>query len=150
LIFLLIAPFCGHINAGIEKWTKIIHKDQIPGAQEISLNARERVRQALLCRKTDKIPKALGSFDQSLAAIVSTRPENCFDLDVRFAEFDPPDNQDDFRRYMATLPEDIHVGSRARLRTYHEWQYHPEKGSTRPLSSIRSIADLADIVFLNL
>ncbi len=111
--------------------------------------ARERVRQALLCRKPDKIPKALGFFDQSLAAIVPTRPENYFDPDVRFAEFDPPDNQDDFRRYMATLTADIHVGSRAQLRTYHEWQYHPEKGTTRPLSSIRSIADLVDFVFTN-
>ncbi len=98
------------------------------------MNARERVRQALLCRKPDKIPKALGFFDQSLAAIAPTRPENYFDLDVRFAEFDPPDNQDDFRHYMANLPADIHVGSRAQLRTYHEWQYHPEKGTARPLS----------------
>ena len=114
------------------------------------MNARERVRQALLCRKPDKIPKALGFFDQSIAAIAPTRPENYFDLDVCFAEFHPPDNQDDFRRYMATLPEDIHIGSRAQLRTYHEWQYHPEKGTARPLASIRSIADLADVVFPNL
>ena len=114
------------------------------------MNARERVREALLCRKPDKIPKALGFFDQSLAAIVPTRPENYFDLDVRFAGFDPPDNQDDFRRYMGSLPTDIHVGSRAQLRTYHEWQYHPEKGTARPLSNIRSIADLADFVFPNL
>ena len=64
------------------------------------MNARERVRQALLCRKPDKIPKALGFFDQSLKAIAPTRPENYFNLDVRFAEFDPPDNQDEFRRYM--------------------------------------------------
>jgi uroporphyrinogen decarboxylase len=115
--------------------------------QEISVNARERVRQALLCRKPDQIPKALGFFDQLLEAIAPTRPENYFDLDVRFAEFDPPDNQAEFRRYMETLPEDIHIGSRAQLRTYHEWQYHPEKGTARPLSSIRSLADLADFAF---
>ena len=111
------------------------------------MNARERVRQALLCRKPDQIPKALGFFDQSLAAIAPTRPENYFDLDVRFAEFDPPDNQDEFRRYMDQLPADIHVVSRAQLRTYHEWQYHPEKGTARPLNSIRSLADLADFAF---
>jgi len=115
--------------------------------QEINVNARERVTQALLCRKPDKIPKALGFFDQSLAAIAPTRPENYFDLDVRFADFDPPDNQDEFRRYMDQLPADIHVGSRTQLRTYHEWQYHPERGSARPLSSIRSLADLADFAF---
>ena len=44
------------------------------------MNARERVRQALLCRKPDNIPKALGFFNQSLAAIAPTRPENYFDL----------------------------------------------------------------------
>jgi uroporphyrinogen decarboxylase len=114
---------------------------------EISVDARERVRQALLCRKPDNIPKALGFFDQSLAAITPIRPENYFNLEVRFAEFDPPDNQDEFRRYMDQLPADIHVGSQAQLRTYHEWQYHPEKGSARPLSSIRSLADLADFAF---
>ncbi len=114
------------------------------------MNARERVRQALLCRKPDKIPKALGFFDQSLTAIAPTRPEDHFGLNVRFAEFDPPDNQDDFLRYMDNLPEDIHIGSRAQLRTYHEWQYHPEKETGRPLSSVRSIADLSDFVFPNL
>ncbi len=54
------------------------------------MNVRERVRQALLCRKPDNVPKALGFFDQSLEAIAPTRPEHYFDLDVRFAEFDPP------------------------------------------------------------
>ena len=48
------------------------------------------------------------------------------------AAFDPPDNQDEFRRYMDQLPADIHVGSRVQHRTYHEWQYHPEKGRDRP------------------
>jgi hypothetical protein len=44
------------------------------------VNSRERARQALLCRKPDQIPKALGFFDQSLEAIAPTRPENYFDL----------------------------------------------------------------------
>ena len=88
--------------------------------QKISVNALERVRPALTCCKPDKISKALGFFDQSLAAVATTRPEHYFDLDVRFAEFHPPDNQDEFRHYMDQLPADIHVGSRAQLRTYHE------------------------------
>ena len=77
-------------------------------------------------------------------------PEDYFDLDVRFAEFDPPDNQTEFLRYMENLPADIHVGSQAQLRTYHEWQYHPEKGSSQPLSTIRSLADLAEFVLPDL
>jgi uroporphyrinogen decarboxylase len=72
------------------------------------VNARERVRQALRCRKPDRIPKALGFFDQSLEAIAPTTPEDYFGLEIRFAEFDPPDNQDDFFDYMDNLPDDIH------------------------------------------
>lgn len=114
------------------------------------MNARERVRQALVCGKPDRIPKALGFFDQSLAAIAPTSPEDYFNLDIRYVDFDPPHNQDDFRRYLDRLPADIHMGSPVQLRTYHEWNYHPERGSARPLSSIRSLKDLAGHVLPNL
>jgi uroporphyrinogen decarboxylase len=108
------------------------------------------VREALLCRKPDRIPKALAFFDQPLEAIAPTPPEDYFDLEIRYAEFDPPDNQDDFLSYLGNLPEDIHVGNPAQLRTYHEWQYHPEKGTARPLSDIRSLAELVKYVFPDL
>jgi uroporphyrinogen decarboxylase len=114
------------------------------------VNSRERVRQALLCRKPDRIPKALGFFNQSLEAITPTAPEDYFDLEIRYAEFDPPSDQDTFWRYMEGLPEDIHVGNLAQLRTYHEWQYHPERGSARPLSSVRSLKDLVNYVLPDL
>jgi len=114
------------------------------------VNSRERVRQALLCRKPDRIPKALGFFDQSLAAIAPTAPEDYFTLDIRYVEFAPPNNQDDFRRYLDLLPADIHLGSLAQLRTYHEWQYHPERGPDRLLSGIRSVKDLVRYVLPDL
>ena len=114
------------------------------------MNSRERVREALLCRRPDRIPRALGFFNQDLAAIAPTTPEDYFDLDIRYAEFDPPDNQDTFREYLATLPDDIHVGSPAQLRTYHEWQYHPQRGTERPLSSVRSLKGLVDYVLPDL
>ncbi|MGD8263622.1 MAG: uroporphyrinogen decarboxylase family protein [Desulfobacterales bacterium] len=114
------------------------------------MNSRKRVCQALRCRRPDRIPKALGFFDQSLDAIAPATPEEYFDLDIRIAEFDPPDNQDDFLHYLDSLPEDVHVGSLSQLRTYHEWQYHPEKGSARPLSSIRALEELVKYVFPNL
>ena len=69
------------------------------------MNSRERVREALLCRKPDRIPKALGFFDQDLAGIAPTAPEDYFDLDIRYAEFDPLDNQDAFRDYLDTLSD---------------------------------------------
>lgn len=114
------------------------------------MNSRERVREALLCRRPDRVPKALGFFDQSLEAIDPTTPEAYFCLDIGYADFDPPPNQDAFRRYMENLPKDIHVGNLAQLRNYHEWQYHPERGTARPLGSIRSLRDLANYVFPDL
>ena len=114
------------------------------------MNSRERVREALLCRKPDRIPKALGFFDQDLDAIAPTKPEDYFDLDIRYAEFDPPDNQDAFRHYLDTLPDDIHVGNPAQLRTYHEWQYHPQMGTARPLSRVHSLNELVQYVMPDL
>jgi uroporphyrinogen decarboxylase len=114
------------------------------------VNSRERVRQALLCRKPDRIPKALGFFDQSLGAIAPKAPEDYFDLEIRYVDFNPPHDQDAFQRYMERLPEDIHVGNLAQLRTYHEWQYHPERGSARPLSKVRSLKELARYVLPDL
>jgi uroporphyrinogen decarboxylase len=42
------------------------------------------------------------------------------------------------------------VGNLAQLRTYHEWHYHPEKGSIRPLSNIHSLKDLVKYVLPDL
>ena len=111
------------------------------------MDSRHRVREALLCRKPDRIPKALGFFDQAIDTIAPVTPETYFNLDVRYVGFDPPANQDTFRSYLESLPEDIHVGSPAQLRIYHEWQYHPEKGKSRPLGGARSLKDLANYVF---
>lgn len=106
------------------------------------MNARERVIQALRCRNPDRIPKTLAFFEQPLDDIAPESASDYFNLDIRFAEFDPPDNQESFLDYMDNLPDDIHVGNLAQLRIYHEWQYHPEKGPDRPLSKIRSLKDL--------
>jgi uroporphyrinogen decarboxylase len=104
------------------------------------------VRLALRCRKPDRIPKALGFFDQALDAIAPAAPEDYFGLDIRIAEFDPPDNQDEFRRYLDSLPRDIHVGSPSQLRTYHEWQYHPQRSADRPLTPIGSPTEFVQYV----
>ena len=42
------------------------------------------------------------------------------------------------------------MGSQAQLRTYHEWQYHPERGAARQLSSIRSLKELVSYVLPDL
>ena len=114
------------------------------------MNSRERVREALLCRRPDCIPMALGFFNQSFEAIAPITAEDYFGLDIRYAEFDPPKDQNAFRRYLDSLPQDVHVGNLTQLRIYHEWQYHPEKGTDRPLSNVRSMKDLVKYVLPDL
>jgi len=114
------------------------------------MNARERVRTALTCGKPDRIPKALGFFPQTFPEIAPAAPEDYFNLDVRFAEFNPPKLQTAFQTYLNGLPREVHMGSRAQLQTYFEWRYHPERGDQRPLSRIRSASDLIEYVLPDL
>ena len=111
------------------------------------MNARERVRFALTCQRPERIPLSLGFFSQSLPGIPDV--DEHFNLDVRYAEFSPPDGQDDFLRYLRRLPKDVHVGTAEQLRIYHEWDYHPEIAGGR-LSGARSVGELAEAVFPDL
>ena len=114
------------------------------------MTPRERVRRTLTCRRPDRVPKALGFFAQSLAAIDPTAPEDYFDLEVRFAEFSRPRAQTDFLSYLDSLPRHVHVGNMEQLRTYHEWGYHPERGPSRPLDQIHTVEALKDYAFPDL
>ncbi|MBW2368341.1 MAG: hypothetical protein JRH15_10680, partial [Deltaproteobacteria bacterium] len=89
------------------------------------MTPRDCVIAALRCERPDRIPKALGFFPQPMPALGRTSTEDYFDLDVGFVEFNPPAGQDRFLRYLEGLPPDIHMGNRAQLQTYHEWDYHP-------------------------
>lgn len=108
------------------------------------MNSRERVRAALTCRTPDRIPMALAFWEESLPAIAPQTPAEHFGLDVRFVEYAPPPDQDDFLRYLAGLPPDVHMGDLAQLRTYHEWRYRPELGPDGPLSAAQTIDELAN------
>jgi len=111
------------------------------------MNPRERVRLALTCRRPDRIPKALGFFAVSRPETEPVPTEDYLQIDVRFARFDPLPEQDDFRRYLADLPEDVHLGDMDQLRTYHEWGYHPEsEPDDRPRSRERIEATLERIM----
>jgi uroporphyrinogen decarboxylase len=114
------------------------------------VNARERVRLALCCQRPDRVPKALAFFPQSVPAIAPAEAEEYFHLDIRYAEFLPPQRQDDFLRYLESLPDDVHVGSLAQLRTYHEWDYHPESGPDGPLHAAHSGDGIAEVVLPSL
>jgi uroporphyrinogen decarboxylase len=105
------------------------------------------VRAALSGHIPDRIPATLGFYAQSLPGIVDA--DEYFGLDVRYAEFQTPEGQDDFLRYLRRLPKDVHVGTQAQLRTYADWDYHPELPGGR-LQHVRSVAELAEAVFPDL
>ncbi len=114
------------------------------------MNARERVRLALTCRRPDRIPVTLAFWEESFRQIAPATASDYFDLDVRFVQFKPPDEQDDFLNYLRSLPRDIHVGDLTQLQTYHEWNYHPELGGDGPLSAAQTIDELARYIFPDL
>ncbi len=105
------------------------------------LDSRERVRTALSGGAPDRVPCALGFFSQPLFGAEDA--DESFQTDVRFVEFDPPTEQDQFLAYLETLPADVHLGSLAQLRAYQEWGYHPETESPHPVGRLRSVADWA-------
>ena len=110
------------------------------------MDSRERVRSALTCQRPDRIPKALAFFDHSIPAIAPATPEEYLRLDVRYIEFEPPPEQGDFLKYLSSLPRDVHLGNLTQLRTYHEWDYHPESGPAQRLSHAQTIEELADAI----
>lgn len=112
------------------------------------MNSRERVRAALTCRRPDRPPKALAFWDEEVSGIPNTSEQ--LRLDVRFVNFEPLPAQDDFLAYVRRLPADVHVGNLHQLRTYHEWDYHPERGSRGPLSTAATLADFSAFILPNL
>ncbi len=118
--------------------------------QPMLMTPRERVIEALNGRMPDRVPMALGFYSPWIEAIEPMTPEEAFPLDLRFLEFNPPHYQDGFLAYLQSLPRDVHVGNLGQLKTYYEWAYHPERGRERPLSGIRSIEGLSDLVLPDL
>jgi len=114
------------------------------------MNSRERVRLAFTCRRPDRIPLALAFWEESFPQTVPDTPGDYFGLDVRFVQFKPLAEQDDFLGYLRGLPKEVYVGNLAQLRTYHEWNYHPERTPDGPLSAIETTAELTRVIFPDL
>jgi uroporphyrinogen decarboxylase len=112
------------------------------------MNSRDRVRLALGCQQPDSIPMAFAFFSQSLGEIDDL--DEHFGSDVRYAKFNPPADQDDFLAYLEGLPGDVHVGSDSQLKTYHEWNYHPESAAVPLFEARSSITDLTQRIFPDL
>jgi uroporphyrinogen decarboxylase len=108
------------------------------------MNSRERVRAALTRQRPDRPPKALAFWEENVRGIPNTAEQ--LRLDVRFVDFAPPPGQQDFLDYLRRLPPDVHVGNLRQLRTYHQWDYHPERGPHGPLSGATTLADFASFI----
>ncbi len=107
----------------------------------------ERVRAALSGQVPDRIPKTFTFWEASLPDIAPLSPSDYFDLDVRFVDIKPPAGQEDFLRYLGSLPHDLHLGSLAELRSYYEWNYHPESvAGSSPLGQIQTAEDLERVI----
>jgi uroporphyrinogen decarboxylase len=105
------------------------------------MNPQERVRAALTRRQPDRLPKALAFWEEELPALPDT--SDTLRLDVRYVDIDPPPEQGDFLAYLRRLPADVHVGNLRQLRTYHQWDYHPERGPRGPLSAAQTLSDFS-------
>lgn len=114
------------------------------------MNSLERVRQALNCRKPDQVPKALGFFPQEINQACLADIDSCFDQDVSFVEFNAPDCLNHFNDYLENLPKDLHIGTLAQLKTYHEWNYHPEIPGKYGLEKACSLSDLMETILPDL
>ncbi len=111
------------------------------------MNSREHVRAALSGQVPDRIPKTFTFWEASLPDIAPLSPSDYFDLDVRFVDIKPPAGQEDFLRYLGSLPHDLHLGSLAQLRSYYEWNYHPESvAGSSPLGQIQTAEDLERVI----
>ncbi len=108
------------------------------------MNSRERVRAALKREHPDRPPKALAFWEEHVPGIPNTAEQ--LRLDVRFVDFEPPPDQADFLDYLRGLPPDVCVGDLRQLRTYHQWDYHPEHGPRGPLSAAETLADFAEFI----
>jgi uroporphyrinogen decarboxylase len=106
------------------------------------LNARERVLTALAGGEPDRVPCALGFFSQSLYGAADA--DEYFGTDVRFVDFAPPAGQDKFLEYLESLPHGVHVGSTAQLRTYHEWNYHPERPDADAATAVSGLRGITE------
>ncbi len=108
-----------------------------------AMSPRERVRAVLRGEQPDRVPRMVNFYPWEFPQYPDREAGELFDCEIRFVWLDAPRQQADFLRYLGTLPADTYVGSRAILRTYHDWGYHPEIARDAPLSDAHTLAQIA-------
>jgi len=111
------------------------------------LTSRERVLAALSVREPDRVPFVLSFYPTVLPQTRGKDADAELGTDVRFVEFDPPRQQDEFLEYLERLPSRISLGDLRTLHTYFEWGYHPEEQHAEPLRKARTIDEMSSFPF---
>ncbi len=114
------------------------------------LTSQERLLTAISLHEPDRVPMALSFYPTVLPQTGGGDADERLGTDVRFVEFDPPSEQSKFLQYLERLPAHVTVGNLRTLRTYSEWEYHPETVGSEPLANARSLDDLRSFSFPNL
>lgn len=114
------------------------------------LTSRERVLTAISLHEPDRVPMALSFYPTVLPQTQGNDADEQLGTDVRFVEFDPPSEQSRFLQYLGRLPNHVTVGNLRTLRTYSEWEYHPETVGSEPLANAKTLDDLKSFSFPNL
>ncbi len=107
------------------------------------MNPRERVLAALQRQQPDRVPRMANFYPFEFDRYPGREAGEVFDCDIRFVSIDAPGEQTDFLAYLRALPDDAYVGSRAILRTYHDWGYHPQIERHARLGDAETIAEIA-------
>jgi len=97
---------------------------------------------ALSGRPPDRVPVALGCFPIALPHIPDRDPDEYFGTDIRYVTFEAPKRGEEFLDYLRNLPKHITMGELSTLRTYWEWDYHPERPGAGILEGARTIEEL--------
>jgi len=111
------------------------------------LTSRDRVLTALSIHEPDRVPVALSFYPTVLRQTRGKDADAELGTDVRFVEFDPPQEQDEFLGYLERLPSHIALGDLRVLRTYFEWGYHPENHGAEPLAKASTIDEISSFSF---
>ena len=107
------------------------------------MNPRERVLTVLRGGQPDRVPKMVNFYPVTLARYPGREAGEVFDTEIRFVRISAPEEQEDFLRYLRSLPRDVYIGSPDILRTYHDWGYHPHLDRDAPLGDAHTIERLA-------
>ncbi len=107
------------------------------------MNPRERVLAAIDRRGPDRVPKMVNFYPTRFSRYPGREAGEVFDCEIRFVRLGAPEEQQDFMRYLRSLPADTYVGPSDILRTYHDWGYHPEVPPHARLADADTVAAIA-------